>query len=150
MKKCPICGTVSSEMDAVCGVCGTNLAQVQVKSETAPPTQSSRERRFSLAKTRRADRRTQGILGLLVGIVVVATGILLIELIALVGILMLLFGFTVIATDISWMRGNTFYDQDEPILHGRAPLHGRAVFGTGIREEPSPGSSSQRRDEKEE
>src|SRR5205823_12991095 len=96
MKKCPICGTVSSEMDAVCGVCGTNLAQVQVKSETAPPTQSSRERRFSLAKTKRADRRTQGILGLLVGIVVVATGILLIELIALVGILMLLFGFTVI------------------------------------------------------
>ena len=37
---------------------------------------------------------------------------------------MILFGFTVIATDISWMRGNTFYELDEPILHGRARMHG--------------------------
>ena len=87
---------------------------------------------------------------LLFGIGMVATGVLIIELIALVGILLLLFGFTVIATDISWMRGNTFYDQDEPIIHGRAPLHGRAVgrLGTGVREEPSSTEPSQQRDEK--
>lgn len=54
----------------------------------------------------------------------VAAGILMLEIIGLVGFLLLLFGFTVIATDLSWMRGNEFYELDEPILHGRAPIHG--------------------------
>jgi hypothetical protein len=85
----------------------------------------------------------------------VATGVLLIQLIALVGILMLLFGFTVIATDVSWMRGSTFYDQDEPIIHGKVPFRG-LTYGLDADEEekasteiPS-GASSQTRDEKNE
>lgn len=83
----------------------------------------------------------------------IATGILLVELIALVGILMLLFGFTVMATDISWMRGNTFYDQDEPIIHGKVPFRG-LTYGSDVDEEENAsnetptGSSSQPKDEK--
>lgn len=165
MKKCPICGTVSSEKDAACGVCGTSLAQVEVESNIAPSMRHpSTDALLSSAKTRHADRRTQGILGLLLGIGMVATGVLIIELIALVGILMLLFGFTVIATDISWMRGNTFYDRDEPIIHGRVPLRDyagqkipwRSGFSLGAAgedeenasSETPPGSSPPSRDER--
>lgn len=54
----------------------------------------------------------------------------MLEIIGLVGFLLLLFGFTVIATDLSWMRGNKFYELDEPILHGRAPMHGYLHYPT--------------------
>lgn len=60
----------------------------------------------------------------MVGLGMLAAGVLMLEVIALVGILTILFGFTVIVTDISWMRGNTFYELDEPVLHGRARMHG--------------------------
>jgi hypothetical protein len=87
----------------------------------------------------------------------VVTGILFLELIALIGVLMLLFGFTVIATDISWMRGNTFYDQDEPIIHGKVPFRG-LTYGLDTNEEekgstenpPGTGTPPQRREEKDE
>jgi hypothetical protein len=150
MKKCTICGTVSSEQDQVCGVCGTSLDEVEAKSEIGPSTvHPSTVQAQSQVEARHVDRRTQGIFGLLIGIGMVATGILIIRLIALFGILMLLFGFTVIATDISWMRGNTFYDQDQPVLHGRAPLHGHLSYGPGVEEEKkdSPSPLSQEKDD---
>jgi hypothetical protein len=118
MKKCPICGTLSSEKDYVCGVCGTNLTEVKAESPIASSAEQTENRRIpSKDLARRADRRTHGILVLLLGVGVIATGILMVELIALIGVLLLLFGFTIVVTDISWLKGNTFYDRDEPITN---------------------------------
>ena len=157
MKKCPLCGTICSEGDAICGVCGTSLDQVKAESENdsskANPLSGAV---LSPARTLRDERRKQGTIGLLFGIGMIATGILAIQLIALVGFLMLLFGFTAIVTDISWMRGNTWYDQDEPIVHGRIPLRGYLSYPSNEDEKEKPNSetqqssSSQRRDESKE
>src|SRR5260370_30418265 len=104
MKKCPTCGAVNAQNDDVCGVCGTSLAEVTASSDIASSTDHPSIRpALSSEKARRANRRIKGILGLLAGISIVATAILVIEFIALFGFLILLFGFTVIATDISWM-----------------------------------------------
>jgi len=157
MKKCPICGAISSEKSEVCGVCSSSLEEVQPEPVIAPSLGlHSTGAVSSHVKTGSADRRTQGILGLLFGIGMVVTGIFLLWFIALVGFLMLLFGFTVIATDMSWMRGNTFYDIDEPILHGRARLNAVLHYPSETNKkekaktETPAGASSQRRDDEKE
>lgn len=154
MKKCPLCGTIGSENGVVCGVCGTSFDKQGQNLRMIPQRPGLLTGAvLSPARTLREERRKQGTMGLLFGIGMVATGILVIQLIALVGFLMLLFGFTAIVTDISWMRGNTWYDQDEPIVHGRVPFRGYLSYplNEDENEEPSSGtqssSSSQRRDE---
>jgi hypothetical protein len=156
LKKCQICGAVSSEKDETCPVCGTSLADAAASSDIAPSTKyPSIGAVHTPIENIRAERRTQGILGLLIGIGMVATGILIIGILALIGFLILLFGLTIIATDISWMRGNTFYDQDEPIIHGKVPFRG-LTYGLDADEEEEAstetpwGASSQTRDEKDE
>ena len=116
LRKCVQCGSLNQDSDANCGVCGRNLTALETSSHVA------------VAASRRIHAR--GLLGLVVGIMLLAAGVLLLGTWAApLGFFVLVFGVASVGAVIGMFKGLPY--QPNPGWHtgGDPDLVATATLG---------------------